>query len=419
MNNAYHLNRLKPATAAILIPLYILATCATVYAEVPKTAVIHHVSDPGVRMLVGATDSGSAKPGQRMQQYKDAVGVPKSKKSLSRLSLRNQTDGQIGALVKAGPASVSSVYTFPCKVSGSVLYGWRQHGGSCSDGLWVVPVGSELQGSKVPSSNTDTAIAFKNLLKAQASTDLVKYYCSTVVDSKIGQWITSAGLLSPEIACQEATQKCEASTGSKCLVASLGEWSVKDPDLMVSMQCSSNKTTELLAYTDRGNGSVVDKLLSELVQMSQAVRGINCAASIYHPNELIVSPAKDELTLIQTNDIGGNLEINVLVGSVNIISTAKPNGLKVQKGFRYSLRENTLTRMTDCGSRLKSEPVQEFLNSANWPQEVNEQLQGYRSGFCQSAERPSSGPDRVDTPPFDPFDFFRRRQPSRIPGRGD
>ncbi|MBE9034320.1 hypothetical protein [aff. Roholtiella sp. LEGE 12411] len=419
MNNTNHLNRLKPATPAVLIPLYILATCATIYAEVPKTAVIHHVSDPGVRMLLGATDSGRAKPGQRMQQYKDAVGVPGSKTSLSRLSLRNQTDGQIGALVKAGPASITSVYTFPCKVSGSVLYGWRQHGGSCSNGLWVVPVGPELQGSKVPSSNTDTAIASKNLLKAQASTDLVKYYCSTVANSKIGQWITSAGLLSPDVACQEATQKCEASTGSKCVVASLGEWSVKDPDLVVSMQCASNKTTEILARTDRGNGSVIDKLLSELEQMSQAVRGINCVAGIYHPNELIVSPAKDELTLIQTNDIGGNVEINVLVGSVNIVSTAKPNGLKVQKGFRYRLRENTVTKITDCSSRLKSQPVQEFLNSDNWPQEVNNQLQGYRSDFCQSAERATPEPTITPFDPFGSFDPFRRRQPPRIPGRGD
>ncbi|MCC5601841.1 hypothetical protein LC653_14340 [Nostoc sp. CHAB 5784] len=391
MSNTNHLNLLKPATAALLIPLYILTTCITSYAEIPETAVINYASDPGVRLLLGATDSGKALAGQRMQKYKDAIGIPASKKSLSRLSLRNQIDSQIGGLVQAGPASVTSAYTFPCKVSGSVLYGWRQRSSSCSDRLWVVPVGSQLHSSKVPpsgSKNTYSTTASKNLLQAQASTDLVRYYCSTVANPKMGQWMTSTGSLSPEAACQEATQKCEASTGGKCLVASLGEWNVNDPDLVVSMQCASNKTTEISALTRKGNGSVIDKLLSEIEQMSLFVNAINCVPSIYHPNELIVSPMKDELTLIQTNNVNGNLEINVLVGTVNIVSVKRPTGFKVPKGFSYRLSEGNLTRI-DCDNILQSQPVQEFLNTANWPQEAAEQLQGYRSGFCKSPDRPT------------------------------
>jgi hypothetical protein len=393
MRKNNNLTQIKSATATLLIPLYILATLTTSSAEVPKSAVIHYVSDPGVRVLLGATDSIKAQVGQRVQQYRDAVGVPGSKKSLSRLSLPNSRHNRIGALVQAGPASVSSAYTFPCKVEGSVYIGWRQQVGSCSHGLWVVPVVSGLHSSKATSS------ASKNLLQAQAVTNQVRYYCSTVATSKIGQWITSAGLSSLETTCQEATQKCEETTGSKCLVASLGDWSVNDPNLVVSMQCASNKTTEILARTRQGNGLGMDRLLSEITQMSQGVNGLNCAASIYHPNEIIVSPSKDELTLIQTNDNGGNPEINVLVGSVNIVSVARPSGFKVDKGFRYSLRGNRLTRL-DCDRIFQSQPVQEFLNTANWPQEVSPELQGYRSGFCKSTE-----PPRVTVPPRDPFPF--------------
>ncbi|MBD6614814.1 hypothetical protein FNW02_02800 [Komarekiella sp. 'clone 1'] len=391
MNKTNNLTQLKSATATLIVPLYILATFTTSSAEVPKTAVIHYASDPGVRLLLGATDSMVAKPGQRMQQYKDAVGVPGSKKSLSRLSLPNPTHNKIGALVQAGPAPVSSVYTFPCKVSGSVYFGWRKQGGSCSHGLWVVPVASQLHSSKVPSlasKNTHSATASKNLRQAQAVSNLVKYYCSTVTTSKIDQWITSAGLPSLETACQEASQKCEETTGSKCLVASLGDWSVNDPNLAVSMQCGSNQSSVISARTRQGNGSLIDRLLLEITQMSQAVKGINCAASIYHPNEVIVSPSNDELTLIQTNDNGGNVEINVLVGSVNIVSVGRTSGFKVNKGFRYSLGENKPTPL-DCDRIFKSQPVQEFLNTANWPQEVTGELQSYRSGFCKSPERPT------------------------------
>ncbi|MCC5643252.1 hypothetical protein LC607_09910 [Nostoc sp. CHAB 5824] len=392
MSNTNYLNWLKTAKTVVLIPLYIFVNCTTSYAQVPETAVINYASDRGVRLVRGATDSVRAEPGQRMQKYKDAVEIPGSKKSLSRLSLRNRMDGQIGGLVQAGPASVTSAYTFPCKASTSVLYGWRQGSSPCSDGLWVVPLVSQSHSSKVPPSgfkNTYSATASKNLLQAQASTDLVRYYCSTAANPKMGQWMTSTSSLSPEAACQEATQKCEASTGGKCLVASLGEWNVNDPDLVVSMQCASNKTTEISARTRQGNGSVIDKLLLEIEQMSLSVNAINCVPSIYHPNELIVSPVKDELTLIQTNNVNGNLEINVLVGTVNIVSVKRL--VKVSKGFSYRLRENDISRI-DCDNILQSQPVQEFLNTANWPQDAAEQLQGYRSGFCKSPERrPDNG----------------------------
>ncbi len=183
-------------------------------------------------------------------------------------------------------------------------------------------------------------------------------------------------------------------------MASLGEWNVNDPDLVVSMQCASNKSTEISARTRQGNGSVIDKLLLEIEQMSLFIKAINCVPSIYHPNELIVSPVKDELTLIQTNNVNGNLEINVLVGSVNIVSVKRPTGLKVSKGFSYRLRENKITRI-DCNNIFKSQPVQEFLNAANWPQDATEQLQGYSSGFCKSPERrPGNGGGFIIDIPF-------------------
>jgi hypothetical protein len=341
----------------------------------------------------------------RLQKYKDAIGIPGSTLgnfgSLARLSLRNPKDLQIGAILSAGPAAVSSAYTFPCKIYGNTAVGWPQNRGACAQGLWVVPRVQSFGVQPPGSRNANTAAATKNLLKAQFSFDQVQYYCGVVADSGTGQWSISTGLSSLEDTCQTATQQClQASAGSGCSVVSLGDWAVSDPDLMVSIQCANNLNPKKSAFTRRSKGSEVITLLSQLEQMSRSNNRINCVPSVYHPDELIVSPAKDELTLIQTKDLNGSLEIDVLVGSVYIISARRPNNVLVEKGFSYRLPDDTQAPL-NCTGIFQSLPVQDFLNPANWPQEVSTQLQGYRQGFCQSRQRPRNGPGTIIIPiPF-------------------
>jgi hypothetical protein len=249
--------------------------------------------------------------------------------------------------------------------------------------------------------NIYTASTSKTFFTAQASLDQVQYYCGAVADSGGSQGSISVGSPSPEAACEEATQKClEASSGSECSIVSLGEWSINDPDLMVSMQCELTNSF-LRVSTSRGSGSTVGTVLLDVERLAKALTVTNCVPSVYHPDDLIVSPTTDEPTLIQTNDLNGNVEINVLAGAVNVISAGRPSGLRLNQGSSYRRQENVPKTIVgkDCANTFNSESVQDLLNAANWPQDVavelreyQDQVQMYRQkASCQSSSRPQNG----------------------------
>jgi hypothetical protein len=168
----------------------------------------------------------------------------------------------------------------------------------------------------------------------------------------------------------------------------MGNWNPTETHLIASMVCISSipdidgKPISLIK-SKRGNSSTVEQLLTDLEKQNRFLRSTACVPSIYDLDDAIVSPTTLEPTLIQTHNVDGNLAIDVLAGSVSIISAKRPNGLFLKEGSSYRHQGDTLARL-DCPDSLKSEPIQSFLTPSNWSADVAPQLDGYREAFCRT-----------------------------------
>ncbi|NJM70523.1 MAG: hypothetical protein HC862_09980 [Scytonema sp. RU_4_4] len=390
--------------------LHILATCTESYASVPDTATMTKLSTtennkPLVRRHSGAMPEPAKVKDILHSWLKESLIIPAGG-SWVHLMFK-YGNGQVSPLVQVGPnKKTTSEYLFPCKSVNNTTIGWSLINARSGGCLTMQVSGGIGRVSQFPSSiskhnhQTTKRISSivhttKNLQNAQNSVSQVQYYCGAVADSQQRQWKISVGLPSLESACQEAIQKCSVVVpNGKCLVASLGDWNTSDPNVAVSMVCTSSQRPVSLLKTKIGSGSTVVTMLKELEQNAIFLNSIACVPSVYGPNDVVISPTTPEPTLVQTRNVNGNLEIDVLAGSVNIVSAQRIDGLFLEKGHGYRHQQNKLVRV-NCPKILQSESVQEFLEFNNWSQDVAPQLDGYRKAFCQTGEQ-QSGHSRLD-----------------------
>ncbi len=391
---------LTRAVATVLVPSYIFTTCVESYANVPTVtaAEVESVYNPSQniydQLTMGSPDSREREPAIRGLQLKDLsqlLFVPGNNKSWGLLQYLSISGHKFGPGVEAGPADSPTKYYFPCTlVGGSSIVGWEQGDtdrGCVPPGITVRRNRGDSSAQLLDQSNILTSQVLKNLFKAQAFQNQQFRYCTVAARGR-GWWLRWGTFDDP---CQEANQEClKTGPADGCQVVSLGDWHVRDRDLFVSVECANDQI-----FTHEGNDGleVATSLISDLAQEAKDNGSKACALNIYQPDKLIVIPATEQATLIQTHDFSNTLVIDALAGDIIIKSAKHPVGLLLKVGNRYTYPEDN-AQPINVLEIAKSPPVQSFLDPTNWSQDAAAKLDEYRKVIGRSEPVPNPQPDR-------------------------
>lgn len=434
------------------IPCSVFLICLKSSAGVPELAKISKVEGNGVTISKNRKISVDVRTikSPELRQYKDSLNIPGNNSGLAHLKFFSGNE-LISPLVQVGRHQKSSSYTFPCNPKpGKLTLGFGlDKKGNRKDCRAIKIINNKYQVTQLQNPHLFATLqSSRTLLYVQVPANLENYYCGATPTSTMGQGKFSVGL-SPEDACQRATEKCQINLGglvadnsstpsvttsaqgggeeeqqfgnkkpiplwednldssistpvsqtnsnNPCSVANLGDWRVDEPELTVSMLCQNRRSDDssnrysLDSITT--NGSSVETQLLSLEQKYSGTYLANCEPIVYSRDEIVFVPVQDN-TLVQTKDEQGKVVVDVLVGAINLISADFPNGKYVEKGFQYTEGENKLRTIEDCTTIRESEDMQIFLDSDNWSdensasrEEISSQLEAYKANFCQASK---------------------------------
>jgi len=364
-----------PVTASILAPAYLIATCVGSYAEVPKTARITQPATFSSSMTIHSKKQDPLKASANStMNWENSLWVPNDG-SGARATLRFYNSGgrDMGTKIDAIPQKGLTKYMMPCKalVSGGSDFTvtWENgQGRACDKGLKVTSKDFDkfTQGSpqiiflaqkdkSILKVNLDTSRWNpKALSMAQVDDADIRYYCSALPASGGGSAGMAAGFNSVEEACNQATQKClKNNSGSDCLIETMGEWSINDPELMTSVTCkngkSSLKRVRGSEINDPGssNNTILQDLLEQLFGQAggflSSILGLKpkaCVLDVYHPDEIIISPVNSQQAVVQVKDVeNGRVQVDVREGQALLRSTQSPTGIVANQGESYFFDE--------------------------------------------------------------------------------
>lgn len=391
---------LTRVASLVLIPAYALSVSTrTLALSIPTAAEISHFQNTSSNSLqdqiyIGQFDNSARQPvfqGFRLFNRERFLSIPGNQYAQANLRyvFDNNPDAQLG--VQAGPSSTPSAYYFPCRFEGGTfVVGWSAgtEGRPCSNPGITVSLGSSGQQAELPQPIALQApiSASTKELSAQANNPVMQY-CTIAANGR-GWWVRWGNFADP---CQEALQACLATgPASGCIALGTGHWRAKDPDLLVTIGCADNRF-----YSARGNGvRVATTLISDLAQTAKADKSRVCVLNVYQPGDIIVAPATDEATLIQTQAAGTSLTVDALTGDLLIRSTQQPDGLILERGHQYLSTQHQV-RPIDVSAAAQSTPVRNFLDPANWPPESAADLDDYQDALNDD-EPPKDPPDDSD-----------------------
>jgi hypothetical protein len=389
---------LTVSVAVALVPLYVLANCFKSYAELPESATIAELNPPILKRPGHESHPLPARIRDRLESYKDSILVNRS--SWAHLQFRNRSRS-VTPIVQVGPSDTLSEYLFPCEVRGDTTIGWGLINVESGCRFIRVESGGKGRVTQLPGSISTYIAQARQKQLALPSSNLLQY-CSALENAGSGWGLGFSNNFS-ENPCQKALQEClESGSGNECSVETFGVEPADDRNLIASIQCLSIRGDRLV-YTSRENRPIEDEVL-RLKEDSKFLNRGACTLNVYRADELMISPTNDELTLVQTHDLGdGNLAIDALVGSVTIVSLKRPKGFNLPEGMRYQSGTDTLQGI-DCPKRLISPSVQAFLNPNNWLSSsdphgignIQTQLTGYRENFCQNSPRTDNPSFEID-----------------------
>lgn len=398
---------------AALIPASLLTNTIAAYA-IPQAATITYLYPttgqgvPSIRLDLTQTPAPAATDQKIDLRFEHAIPQQSMivEGSSSQTRQRNRAnvtlDNPSEPIVQIGPSQTTTEYLFPCAIrGGSGTVGWQAIARSsrgCTS-LIARSGGSSLTAENLNLTEQSSQIAntsqtANKSLQAQNSTDSFQY-CGALEETGSGWGFNySTDGTNP---CQRAIAECE-SAGGDCSVTTIGQESLAVPELMASAQCPG-----ILTLKTEGNGqAMVTSELELLKKMTRSLRGASCLINIYRPGDVVISPASDELTLVEIQTSrSGEIEVLALVGTVNIVSADRPRGLALPEGSMYRSGKSDVEAL-DCPAILNSESMQSFLNPASWTgsSDISSQLAGYQTEFCQSKletprspRRPSFGID--------------------------
>lgn len=347
-----------------LIPIYCLSICWQSLAQIPKTIGITKPANitPSMRVLTdrgaGKLEEEPAEINRELRKNKDALSV--SGKGFARLKFFSPGE-YMNTYVDAAALNGTTIYSFPCnlghKNGSKAIVNWEVKGTTkraCESGMRVtasdrgnsrishhsfqpfeVAALKDISLSKLQAS--DTVRSNKELSIAMTSDD-TRYYCSALANAgQRGRGI-GFGETSIEESCDNAMKECrESSNGSDCALITMGEWSVNDPELMMSLTCGGGKpSSKKVSGSENINTSLTELFRNKL----QGLLGMNpeaCFLDIYHPDEIIISPVDSQKTIVQSTDVGkGRVQVKVLAGQAWLRSTNKPEGIKANQGDIYT-----------------------------------------------------------------------------------
>ncbi len=386
----------------ILVSSYMLATGFKVYAgSVPtaQAARVDRVRNNGngnsslEKIQMGEfdrRDTQDPKEGKsKLENLNQFLWVP-GNGSEATLRYISRTGSAFGPGVLAVSDKNPSSYYFPCTLKGgSFIVGWlRGDERQCvPPGITVKRNGASRSSSRLLNQDSfQMTQGLKNLLTAQSSRNQMFRYC-TVAAKNRGWWVRWGTFDDP---CEEANQEClTTGSASGCQVVGLGDWRIKDQNLLVSVECASNQV-----FADRGNGQkVATSLIQDLAEKAKNDGSKACVLNVYQPDDVIVLPATKKVTLIQTHDFGNALAIDALAGDVIIKSAKHSVGVRLKVGNRYIYPDDVFQPI-NVSEVAKSPAVQAFLNPNNWSPDATAQLEDYRRAIGQS-NKPSEGKNEI------------------------
>jgi hypothetical protein len=301
------------------------------------------------------------------------------------------------------PSRIPAVYDFPCGGGGNFVFGWQElkkgEKRACAPPALGIKLISKDHARHLSTPIKVAKVMSSGLITQLSDSQLKFQYCS--VAAKGYGWWTRWGTWTEDYnPCQEAEQEClRHSSSENCVVVSMGDWSAQDSDLLVSVECANNRI-----LTDRGNGVRVAKVLIEQLAEKAKMDGEKaCAINVFSSDDLLVAPASNGTTLIQTQDSNGNIEVDALAGNVIIRSEKKPGGILVRVGNRYTYPQDDIQPI-NVSEIAETPPIQAFLNKANWPTDASD-IDEYRAALGREEEvgSPPDDPPKIngsDTPKF-------------------
>jgi hypothetical protein len=394
-----------------LIFCSLLATSKACVAEIPLAAEIVRVSDKGEGARVRIEGERQIPPptataGMRLKQFSDKLEIPSDNLSWAKLYFLGKPSME--TLLQAGTDTTPSVYSFPCHLKGTLTIGWsKESRGACANGLIVYS-----KGQPIAQNRPITLVSLSNLGQSSLvsdsgpwqiaqSSNQRAWYCSTIAGDA---WEVAASPLSLDEACRNALAKCNlGNPDGNCAIASEGEWNIDEPKLLVSSRCAGN------SFRSRpGTGmNMLEEVLPLMEKDTHFYKEKACIVDVFSADSFMVSlkesadlgKASAEPTLIQTHQVQDDLAVDVLVGSIDIISESRPNGLHLEKGFGYSLKQNSLKEV-ECKKTYNSPPMKEFFNLESWKnpndeaftQAVGSRLKEYQDAFCQGGGKNENNP---------------------------
>jgi hypothetical protein len=317
-----------------LIVVSFLLSSSEIYAVVPDSGEVVNVNGKGVTLnRKPATISDKL-------EYNDQLRIEASfnNKNSADLDLKKRnTTFSFRALARG---KRDTTYSFPCKMDAPpkaiVQIAWSDGSkGACGEGIKVINPNSDRI-SNFPNPQPIKIAQAQNLenrLFLNASNDSnLRYYCSSVPDSGKGSGQIAAGLTSIEAACQQSQETCVTkNNGNGCSRATMGQWSINDQKLTVSIMCEQNGQHGLL-WSEIISGSDSNVIDSIPKWLNRGRLFDNCFLDVYYPDEIIISPESSQETKVKITGLEGEVKINILSEQVILRSSVYPGGLIAKKG---------------------------------------------------------------------------------------
>lgn len=355
-------HRVTKTIVTPVIAVSLLLTSTTSYALAPQTApIIDLTKNQEIAIYKGNSFLGAANSATILQIY-SALKVPTSAWAKLRFKDKNGKDMGLQVTVDAKDGNLTTYY-MPCTViinnKNQAVITWsngKKTPGCAPEGMRVT--NNSGRQSNLPKNQT-TQISqrqVKNLdknplfLKAQNPPQIsLRYYCSSVPDSGRGEGHIATGLTSMEEACQQSQETCKINNGNECSIATMGEWNLYDPNLIMSVTCADGKSSSKevsgaeISAPGISNDALIQKQLKELLgQFGEFLGGIfgikpqACYLKVYHPDEILISPVNTQQTRVVTTSLeSGIIRVDVTEGQVKLRSIKETEGITASQGTTY------------------------------------------------------------------------------------
>lgn len=395
-----HLRKL----ARLLVPVYTVFLSAESYALIPDKGEIFEILRANDLNIRRGSQYGPAQKGA-LFGIGESLHFPGSGNSFAKL--RFQKNGRdIGLQVGANSKNkLTTLYYFPCVIrqGDSSIIEWANRPGGkrgCEQGIRV------QRGGKVSAQLNDNSyyasLQTKQLI-AQSSRARMQYCTIQADDGRAWLGVTSSG----DDPCSEPIKQCQANSGKNCEAYTRDSWSLKAQDLTATVKCANNKKFAL-----KSTGGGLQDTLTKLWQTQESQKAKSCGAHILDNqlSEVIVAPSTSGYNLIQTRNTANGIEVDVIEGQAEVISSQKPQGLIIGAGQRYFYTASTKQDKVDTFDRnVESIERQVFFAEKNGLKLCDqEQVSGGQQGDSREIQLTSNeGKIKINYDMFDVPDKLR------------